>query len=416
MVELFTPFILILALVVLVPMLVLMVEALAALLPSQREEKTSVMNRGRCAVLIPAHDEEAGIGGTIKALLPQLQSGDQLVVVADNCSDRTADAAKAALGVALGSRGGAVIERKEPSRRGKGYALDFGVRHLEKSPPEVVVVVDADCHVEDGALDRLVREASAGRPVQAAYLLSEPPNAGDRERLSAFAFKFKNLVRPLGLTRLGFPCLLTGTGMAFPWAVLRDAGLASGNIVEDMALGIDLAMAGFPPRLCARAQVRGELPAGKKAAATQRKRWEHGHIQTIFTQVPRLLGASWRRPALLGLALELSVPPLSLLFLLWAVVLVLSLGVLVLGGSAWPTLVALGGAAGVLAAIFAAWHKFGRDNLPLASLLSAPLYVLWKVPIYLSFLVGGRQKAWVRTERNAPPAPEGQPPPRKNPA
>src|SRR5205085_5481634 len=107
-----------------------------------------------------------------------------------------------------------------------------------------------------------------------AYVLLEPPQASYKQRLSAFAFKFKNVVRPLGLDRLGAPCLLTGTGMAFPWAVLRGASLATGNIVEDMRLGIDLAAAGHPPRLCAEAHVRSALPAGGRAAVAQRRRWE----------------------------------------------------------------------------------------------------------------------------------------------
>src|SRR5205085_11222499 len=115
-------------------------------------------------------------------------------------------------------------------------------------PAAVVVVIDADCRVADGSLDRLVSDAAAtGRPVQAAYTLDPPPGADVRAQLSAYAFRFKNVVRPLGLRRLGLPCLLTGSGMAVPWAILRNAPLASGNIVEDMRLGIDLALAGHPP-------------------------------------------------------------------------------------------------------------------------------------------------------------------------
>src|SRR5262249_7121868 len=153
--------------------------------------------------------------------------------------------------------------------------------------------------------------------------------------LSAFAFQYKNVVRPLGLDWLGLPCLLTGTGMAFPWPALRDAHLASGNIVEDMKLGVDLALAGHPAKLCPLARVSGELPSGRDAAVTQRTRWEHGHLQTLLTQAPRLVLASLRqwRPSLLGLALELSVPPLSLLLLLWAVAVAGALGWWALGGS-----------------------------------------------------------------------------------
>ncbi len=303
--------------VVLVPVAVLLAETWAALLGEKRKGPLSSVQRPRCAVLVPAHDEEEGVARTIQAIAPQLGQLDRVLVVADNCGDRTAAAARAA--------GATVVERYDPGRRGKGFALDHGVRFLEQDPPDVVVVVDADCLVDEGALSRLVNEAAAtGRPVQAAYLMAPPVGAGYRERASAFAFQYKNLVRPLGLWRLGLPCLLTGTGMAFPWALLRGATLAHGNIVEDMQLGLDLAAAGCPPRFCPEARVRSEFPSGRKAAAGQRTRWEHGHLQTLFRQAPRLAAAALlrRRLDLLGLALELSVPPLSMLFLLGVVVFV----------------------------------------------------------------------------------------------
>src|SRR5439155_18560878 len=132
-------------------------------------------------------------------------------------------------------------------------------------------------------------------------------------RLSAWAFRTKNVVRPRGLRRFGLPCLLTGSGMAFPWRLLRDAPLASGHIVEDMRLGIDLAIAGHPPVFEPFAEIGGELPSGRTAARGQRTRWEHGHLGTMLTQVPRLAreAVRQRRADLAGLALELGVPPLS---------------------------------------------------------------------------------------------------------
>src|SRR5438105_1471528 len=98
-------------------MAVLTVEALAALLPRRRRPAAAAC-RPRCAVLVPAHDEEAGVGRTLEAVRAQLAPGDRVLVVADNCADRTAAVAAAA--------GADVAERRDPARRGKGYALDFG--------------------------------------------------------------------------------------------------------------------------------------------------------------------------------------------------------------------------------------------------------------------------------------------------
>jgi cellulose synthase/poly-beta-1,6-N-acetylglucosamine synthase-like glycosyltransferase len=270
----------------------------------------------------------------------------------------------------------------------------------------VVVIIDADCLVRPGAINQLVTSAwRTGRPVQAVYLLDCPPEAGVLGQLSAFAFLFKNLVRPLGLTRLGLPCLLTGAGMAFPWPVLQKAHLASGNIVEDMQLGLDLACNGQPPTFCAQAHVDGVLPAGREAASRQRTRWEHGHLRTLLTQTPRLVLAALfrRRLDLLGLALELSVPPLSLLGLLY--------GVAWLLWFAWPAplagMVLAGGGLAAGGAILAAWARFGRKFLPFTSLLAAPFYMLGKVPRFLAFLVRP-QRLWIRTARDQPPEARGE--------
>ena len=114
--------------------------------------------RGRVGVLIPAHDEEDVLPETIPELLRQLRHGDRLLVVADNCSDRTATVAK--------ELGADVVVRTDPINRGKGFALDFGIRHFANDPPKVVVVIDADCLVSDCAIERLLGSLSDDKPAR----------------------------------------------------------------------------------------------------------------------------------------------------------------------------------------------------------------------------------------------------------
>jgi cellulose synthase/poly-beta-1,6-N-acetylglucosamine synthase-like glycosyltransferase len=382
----------ILALPVLVATTVLALEILAALLSSRRATCVTGV-RPACAVLIPAHDEASGIGRTLASVLSQTTPGDRVLVVADNCSDNTADVARAA--------GAEAVERIDPERRGKGYALDFGVRKLAQDLPAVVVIVDADCALDAGCLDRLVRDAVAsGRPVQAAYVMEAADAGSARSRLAAFLFRLKNVVRPRGLARLGMPCLLTGTGMAFPRGLIRTAPLATGNLVEDMQLGIDLAIAGQPPMFCPSACVRSELPSAQRAAESQRTRWIHGHLTTLVTQSPRLLMAAlrWRRSDLLGLALEVSVPPLSLLALAGMLAAaMLTIGWLAGGPGLPAAITAAVGGAGALA-LLSAWYCFGRLDLPARGLLTVPFELAGRLPILFGF-VSHRQGTWVRTAR-----------------
>jgi Glycosyltransferase like family 2 len=346
------------------------------------------------AVLIPAHNEGAGIEATLHALKAQLLAGDRVLVVADNCSDDTA---------ALARRAGAdVIERSDAVQRGKGFALDFGVRHLRARPPAMVMIVDADCLLDPGALDKLAGLcSSSGRPVQALYEMNAPAGAGLRARVSAFAWRVRNRVRPLGGWVVGAPCQLMGTGMMFPWALLRDAPLASGHIAEDVQLGADLALRGKPPLFAPQARVTSTFPQGDAAAASQRRRWEHGNLSLMFAHGPRLIVAGVRRAdaRLLALAADLMVPPLALLVQL-------QLGLALLGGLVWwlgadalPLAISTGALALLVLSILAAWRLAGRDVIALSELLlTAPAYALRKLPMYAAFL-WKRQSTWVRAKR-----------------
>jgi cellulose synthase/poly-beta-1,6-N-acetylglucosamine synthase-like glycosyltransferase len=375
---------------------VLTAEMLAALLPLRRRGFPE-NERPNCAVLIPAHNEAAGIARTIAGIRRQLRPGDRILVVADNCTDGTAACAREA--------GAQVVVRFDRVRRGKGYALDYGIRQLDSHAPAVVVIVDADCALEAGALDHLVRTAVAtNRPVQAAYVMDVPPDGNTRSQLSAFLFALKNVIRPRGLARLGLPCLLTGTGMAFPWELIRGAPLASGNLVEDMQLGIDLALAGRAPVFCPSAVVRSELPVERSAAASQRTRWVHGHLRTIAGQAPRLFAAAvrQRRAGLLGLALELSVPPLSLLlFGLMSVAALLAAGWFI-GGSGIPAALAAMSIGLLGSVLLLVGFRFGREHLSAAGLLAIPAELLRRLPIFIRFLAKP-ESTWVRTARRTTP-------------
>jgi cellulose synthase/poly-beta-1,6-N-acetylglucosamine synthase-like glycosyltransferase len=375
-----------------VPAAVLCVESLSALLPA-RNEPDGEERPFRLAVLMPAHDEANGIEATIKALLPELAPGDRLLVVADNCSDRTAEIARAA--------GAEVVERTDAERRGKGHALSFGAKVLAENPPDAVVVMDADCRVEQGTLRRLAARAlEAGRPVQAVYLMHAPARGG-LSGVSAFAFLVRNLVRPAGLDRLGMPCQLTGTGMAFPWTVFRDAPATEGHLVEDLMLGHELALEGCPPLLCRDVLVGSELPTGEAASLKQRRRWEHGQLAILLGTAPRLLaqGLLKRDAGLVALALDAAVPPLALFVMLQTAATAGSIVLLVFGGSALPVAITLSGSALLGLGLGAAWLTHGRTVLPLRDLAKIPEYVLWKLPLYGSFARRGAHREWERTER-----------------
>jgi glycosyltransferase involved in cell wall biosynthesis len=382
-----------LLLLIFLPVLVLCAQVLLACLPA-RPVPVAQGRRPRLAVLVPAHNESSIIVATLNSLLPQLHAGDRLLVVADNCSDDTAALARAA--------GAEVIERSNQQQLGKGYALDFGVRHLAADAPEVMIIVDADCQVSEGAIERLAISCiESGRPAQALYLMHAPEGSGLKVRIGEFAWLVKNLVRPAGWARLGLPCQLMGSGMAFAWQDIGLINLASGHIVEDLQMGLDFCRSGKPPLFCPAARVSSYFPRSDEGLNTQRTRWEHGHLGVILSDAPKLLLESFRRGnwPLLGMTFDLLVPPLALLTLAAVAAFILSCGLFVFSGLLAPALLASFAVVMLGAAILLAWSQFGREVIAFTSLLYAPLYALKKIPLYLGFLLK-RQVEWVRSKRD----------------
>ena len=381
------------AVLLLVPSLILLIQVLFAYLPKQHDNMNLAEDKV-IAVLIPAHNESSAMIDTLNSIQAQLRPQDRFIVVADNCSDNTAEIAE--------MNGAEVIERNDLIKRGKGYALDFGLRHLSQNPPDVVVIIDADCLLEANALSQLAASALHGdRPVQALYLMYAK-GVNLKSKIAEFAWCVKNLVRPLGYANLGLPCQLMGTGMAFPWIVISNADLANGNIVEDMKLGIDLAIAGTPPVFNSQSVVTSYFPAATDMQSGQKTRWEHGHLAMILMEGPRLLAQSIvkRDINLLAMALDLAVPPLALLVTLLvgyagitgAILIFYDIGHL-------PFQLAVFSLAILVVAIAFAWWGWGKNIISLTTLLLLPIYALLKIPHYIKFLFN-RQKIWNKTERD----------------
>ena len=347
---------------------------------------------GPVVIVMPANDEAAVITRTLTLLAAELPDGFRVLVVADNCTDDTATLAEQA--------GAAVLRRDDPSQRGKGFALAFARDHLaaQPAPCAVAIVLDADCTIDRASLTALAA-AARGTPAQASYLMRPERDAAPMVQVSNFAFAIKNLVRQRGLQRLAGRVNLTGTGMAFPWPVFRDAPLATDDIVEDLALGLDLAQRGTPPRVAAGATV-WSAASSAEGTLRQRTRWEGGFIATSRRHALPAIAAGLRRGDLRAIwaGISLAVPPLTLLLLLYALGLI-ALGVLALiGAAAWPAMLLGGLLLLALAALVAAWARVGRPFLSGAAAVRLPLYILWKIPLYLG-LARKRPTDWLRAGR-----------------
>ena len=159
--------------ILMVPVLTLFLQVLLATLPKIRHSSSMSTHElivPTIAVIIPAHNESTGIINTLNSIAPQLKSQDYLLVVADNCTDDTANVVRDAFKnhATHWHSKLELVERTDQYLRGKGYALDFGIKHCQQSPPEIVVIIDADCLADINTIASLAAKCMLEKkPVQA---------------------------------------------------------------------------------------------------------------------------------------------------------------------------------------------------------------------------------------------------------
>ena len=350
----------------------------------------------KVVVLIPAHNEEKVIRRTLDGYCSRLDSNVEIVVIADNCDDSTAAYAN--------EFPVTVLERQEKSKVGKGYAMQYGLEYIRNrtEEPDVVIFVDADSHLLSNARLAQLGDISMtlGHPFQAGYMLLHDRSTNSIGRIKSFAWIVKNFVRPMGMRAMGFNCMLQGNGMVFPWHILSQRDVGSANIVEDNKLAIDLARSGVEISFVPQIAFGSFFEITQDAVSTQSRRWEGGTIALLFTELPSLLIDSMRNRmmGLLGPAIELVVPPVSLLFSLLA----LSLAYSVLVGwlsDYWLLSQAMGALTLVFTiVIFATWFGWARSVVKLSDILSCGYYAFKKIPFYFT-LIFKRAAKWERAAR-----------------
>ena len=347
----------------------------------------------RFDLVVPAHDEEAGIARTVRSLLAvdYPRGLRRVLVVADNCTDQTAARARAA--------GAEVLVRDEPALRGKGYALAHAFGHsLRQDFADAVVVVDADSVVPPNLLHAFAARLSQG--AQAVQAGSAVLNANDswRTQLMALGFALFNRVRSLARENLGLSCGLRGNGMCLSAALLRAHPAQAFSLVEDLEYGLALGRAGVRVHYADETSVASVMVSSRAAAGSQRRRWELGRFALARRLALPLLRESAQTSSglLLDLALDLLVPPLSL------VVLYLALGLAVSAvatGFSGAFLLWLSSVALVAVYVVRGWALSGIGLRGLGALLQIPRYVLWKT---LLVWKSSDASGWVRTAREEP--------------
>jgi cellulose synthase/poly-beta-1,6-N-acetylglucosamine synthase-like glycosyltransferase len=381
--------------------LYLLVLALASLW--HRHSSSAGEPRSRLVVVVPAHNESEMIGDCVHSLLDQSYPAElyRVVVVADNCTDETAEVARAA--------GAEVLVRHVPELRGKGHALRWAIDLLLKGPtaPDALVVVDADSRADRQFLEELEAVYAAGHPVvQADDVLRTDPGR-PRTLLEAAALLLRNRVRFAGRAVFKMPALLCGNGMLFSKDVLVNHPWQAFSVTEDSEYALHLLNAGLPTTFAAKARVVAAPTEGGRGAYTQSLRWEGGRLALARSWLRPLLAAALRRrdPGILSVALDLAIPPLGMLVLaaLAGSVLAVALSVSGVTGGSWLFSISwLTALVALPTYVLVGLVSCRVPSATYAAFMLTPLFLLQKVRVYVHLLTGGpSQQQWVRTERRA---------------
>lgn len=362
------------------------------------EPTASVSTRkNRFAMLIPANDEEILISRLCESLLSldYPPSKREIFVIADNCSDRTAEVCS--------NYPVTVLVRDDPSQRGKGFALRWALERIPLSEFDAACIVDADNVVAPSLLTELNAMINQGERAIQCYNSVE--NRGDSwfTELLFVSRTIGNLLYHHAKYKLGLSSYLMGNGICFRTDLLMQKGWTAFTEGEDWEYYAQLIEDRVRIGFAVNARVYHQESRSLDQATSQRMRWASGRFRVARTLGLRLFwkGFSKRDWFTVDASLPLIFPNYSLQVNLTVLMLITSamLPVSPLAGFLASIAVLLVVAEIGLFAV-GAWLAGNKWDV-FKAFLRAPVFLIWKLFIdLLSIAKSYRETTWVRTKRH----------------
>jgi len=336
-------------------------------------------------VLVPAHNVAREIDQCIAVIQANNYPGDSLeiCVVADHCTDDTADLARAA--------GASVLVRNE-GPPGKTYTLAWALEELaaRDADPDLYMITDTTARIEAGFLDAIADQWRRGENIIVGHPVLDPSNQQWFARCLGLMLAHRNL-QNWSRQRLSLSALIEGRGMAysrmyigkFGWSLALPTSTRKGtHPTEDWRHGVQAVEHGFRVAFADDARVTTPLRDSLTAATQQGARWERGRMLNAATHGLRLLSRGLRRGDKVKVlaALDAIQPPVAILGVLSLIIAATSFAVLTHELGRTVGFVPL-----VLLAVYGLFvvAKGRKDGIGLTAVLWAPLYLIWRLTSFI---------------------------------
>ncbi len=253
-----------------------------------KDKPLKVNKNHKFMAIIPAHNEEAVVANLIESLKNQTYDKNlyDIYVIADNCTDNTAQIAKDA--------GAIVYQRFDPTKKTKGYALNWFLQQKikEDADYDAFFVFDADNIVDKDFIKNMNKKLCQGEDVVQGY--RDIKNPTDNWITAGYAIFYWTMHRFYHLARynLGLSPLLNGTGFMVKFDVVKPNGWETQTLTEDIEFSLQRIIKGKRLGWATDAIVYDEQPVGFKQSWSQRSRWTVGHMQCITKYTKQLATAA----------------------------------------------------------------------------------------------------------------------------
>ena len=227
--------------------------------------------------IIPAHNEEMVVSNLIESLKNQTYDKNlyDIYVIADNCTDNTANVARRA--------GAIVLERFDPAHKTKGYALQWFLKQKieENADYDAFFVFDVDNIVDKDFIVNMNKKLCQGEDVVQGY--RDIKNPTDNWITAGYALFYWTMHRLYHLARynVGLSTLLNGTGFMVRFDVVKPDGWQTETLTEDIEFSLKRIIKGKKLGWATDAIVYDEQPTSFKQSWSQRSRWTVGHMQCM---------------------------------------------------------------------------------------------------------------------------------------